>query len=127
MRKWILWLPVLMVGSLVYWTIALNFGGLSLIALTSLSIDSDGLDGDAALGAGPSIKDSYQSITVSFPDPGAPSGEGVDETAGAAARTRADDDSSSSVTVDVVSDHEPGSGEQSGAQRANQGPGDTAF
>ena len=33
MRKWIPWVPVLMFGSLVYWTVALNLGGLSLMRL----------------------------------------------------------------------------------------------
>lgn len=36
MRRWMLWFPVLMIGSLVYWTLALSLGGLSLFALSTL-------------------------------------------------------------------------------------------
>jgi len=37
MRRWMLWIPVLMVAAVVYWTLALGLGGLSLMALTALS------------------------------------------------------------------------------------------
>jgi hypothetical protein len=123
MRKWILWIPVLMVGSLVYWTIALNFGGLSLIALSSFSVDPDGADGQAL----PVVKDGFQPITVNLSDTS-------DEAPGAGAA-----DDSASVTVDVVSDHDPGrgsddraagdrgAGDRGAGSRADQGPGDTAF
>jgi hypothetical protein len=35
--RWIVLLPVVMVGSLLYWSIALSMGGLSLITATALS------------------------------------------------------------------------------------------
>jgi hypothetical protein len=38
LARWVLWLPVLMVGSLLYWTVALGLGGLSLIAASALSV-----------------------------------------------------------------------------------------
>src|SRR5262245_19790629 len=37
MRRWMLWIPDLMVASLFYWTLTLGLGGLSLMALTELS------------------------------------------------------------------------------------------
>ncbi len=37
MRRWFLWFPVVMVGSLFYWTVALGLGGLSLMAVSAVS------------------------------------------------------------------------------------------
>jgi len=54
-NKSIVWIPVLLVGAMVYWTLALGFGGLSLVSLTS---ELPGPEGDA--------RDSYQSITVNL-------------------------------------------------------------
>ena len=107
MRKWILWIPVLMVGSMVYWTIALNFGGLSLLALSTYAVPASS---DEAI----DLRDSYQPITVNV---------GNEEAA------TADDDDS--VDVDVVSDRD---GVRSDQRRAvdlqgkpDPGPGETAF
>jgi hypothetical protein len=117
MRKWVMWVPVLMVGALLYWTLALSFGGLSLLTFSALH-DSDAFDSD-----GPSIRDSYQSITVNLagqPDPQGDDATDVDPAAG-------------SVTVDLVSDRESGPGGEHGqATRGqdthqDQGPGKTAF
>jgi hypothetical protein len=54
-NKSVVWIPVLLVGAMVYWTLALGFGGLSLMRLTSEMPSSEG---DA--------HDSYQSITVNL-------------------------------------------------------------
>src|SRR5882724_1757374 len=45
-RRWLVWLPVVMVASLLYWTVALGLGGMSLMAVSALS----GNDGVGALG-----------------------------------------------------------------------------
>jgi hypothetical protein len=114
MRKSVVWIPILLVGAMVYWTLALGFGGLSLMSVTSDSFASP--DGIA--------KDGYQSITVNLGDP---SGAGP-QTPGA-------------VTVDLVTEHElpqagdsdRGAGGQddrgSGRRRVSddRGPGETAF
>ncbi len=114
MRKSVVWIPILLVGAMVYWTLALGFGGLSLMSATSDSLGSPE----------PIMKDGYQSITVNLGDP---SGAGS-QAAGA-------------VTVDLVSDHDSpqisdsdqGAGGQddrgSGRRRItdDRGPGETAF
>jgi hypothetical protein len=56
-NKSVVWIPVLLVGAMVYWTLALGFGGLSLVSLTS---ELPSPEGDA--------RDSYQSITVNLSD-----------------------------------------------------------
>jgi hypothetical protein len=45
-RRWLVWLPVVMVASLLYWTVALGLGGMSLVAVSTLSTS----EGAAALG-----------------------------------------------------------------------------
>jgi len=126
MRKWIPWVPLLMFGSLVYWTVALNFGGLSLMRLSSYVLPLAGdpspcfLD-DAYLD---NNRDSYQPITVHL--------AGQDELG-----LRTGDDAP--LSVDVVFDQETarqtaretaridqrGAGDRSG--RTDTGPGETAF
>ncbi|HEY4186822.1 MAG TPA: hypothetical protein VGP07_17220 [Polyangia bacterium] len=114
MRKWILWIPVLMVGSMIYWTIALNFGGLSLLALSTYAVPASAMDDLNDL------RDSYQPITVNL--------TGADETAKAEA-----DSEDEAVDVDVVSDHDRdtarsdqrGAGDRNG--RGDTGPGETAY
>ncbi len=111
MRKWILWIPVLMVGSMMYWTVALNFGNLSLLALSTYTFSGNA---DEAT----DLRDSYQPITVQIP--------GVEPTA----NDTADDDA---VDVEVVSDrdHDPVRSDQRRAVdlqgRPDPGPGETAF
>jgi hypothetical protein len=39
---WVAWLPLLFVGAMLFWTIALGLGGLSLMTVTALSVD-DGM------------------------------------------------------------------------------------
>jgi hypothetical protein len=36
--RWLLWIPVLMIAALLYWTVALGLGALSLMAVTQLSV-----------------------------------------------------------------------------------------
>jgi hypothetical protein len=50
-RRWLIWLPVVMVASLLYWTVALGLGGMSLMAVSALS-GSDGAGGGLGLGPG---------------------------------------------------------------------------
>jgi hypothetical protein len=50
--RWLFWAPVLMVGGLLYWTVALGLGGLSLVAVTALSAASG--DTGATLSSGAS-------------------------------------------------------------------------
>lgn len=114
MRKWIPWLPLVMFGSLVYWTVALNFGLLSLLGLSSYV----SLSTEVGLGTDDFYvdKDSFQPITVHL--------TGQDDLG-----LRASD--SDSLLVDVISDRDTtrldlgGAGDRSG--RVDQGPGDTAF
>lgn len=37
MARWLVWMPAVMVGSLVYWTAALGLGGLSLVAVSAIA------------------------------------------------------------------------------------------
>jgi hypothetical protein len=59
MRRWLVWIPILMIASLVYWTVALGLGGLSLMAVSTLS------GSEAALG-------------LAFPQAASVTGEEVD-------------------------------------------------
>ncbi len=64
-NKSVVWIPVLLVGAMVYWTLALGFGGLSLVSLTAeLPLP----EGDA--------RDSYQSITVNLTEAPEQQGQG---------------------------------------------------
>jgi hypothetical protein len=38
MRRWFMWIPVLMVASLLFWTLALALGGMSLMAANKVSL-----------------------------------------------------------------------------------------
>lgn len=139
MRKSIIWIPVLFVGSMVYWTLAVGLGGLSLVSVTADAvpyrgslIESGGGDDQSPADFlknhdGTGAKDTtFQSITVKLGD----SLELTDQPGG-------------SVTVDLVSDrlsagdeedestrNAPddadlrGSGKRS---RTDRGPGETAF
>ena len=40
---WVAWLPLLFVGAMLFWTIALGLGGLSLVTVTALSAGDDNL------------------------------------------------------------------------------------
>jgi hypothetical protein len=103
--RWILMLPVLMVGSLVYWSVAIGVGGLSLMTASALSASSvrvvlpqPGADtgearspvdlGDGTVAAGP--------IFVHIEDSVEP--EDVNDNAGAAGFTIPTDDQQVTVT-----------------------------
>ena len=43
---WVAWLPLLFVGAMLFWTIALGLGGLSLVTVTALSAGNDGPQGN---------------------------------------------------------------------------------
>jgi hypothetical protein len=133
MRKSVIWIPVLLVGAMVYWTLALGFGGLSLMTMTVFQ-DSDSSDPfDSAAG----VKDSYQSITVNLSH-GPNSAEGAEP----AAATQ-EPCPTVPLTVDLIPDHESGAGKargqrqgqgdeggegnRGGARRPDPGPGATAF
>jgi hypothetical protein len=126
MRKSVIWIPVVMVGAMVYWTLALGFGGLSLMTVTLFQDNAD--TSDSATG---SVKDSYQSITVNL--------------TGAAELEQAQAHEAVPVTVDLVADPDPagasvgmpsglsagsdesGQGAHGGGRTSDQGPGQTAF
>jgi hypothetical protein len=125
MRKSVIWIPVLLVGAMVYWTLALGFGGLSLLTMTFFD-DNESVDPcDSAAG----FKDSYQSITVNL-SPAANPTEGA-ELAG----SRQEPSQTTPLTVDLIPDHDPGAGSgdeggegnRGGVPRSDQGPGATAF
>jgi hypothetical protein len=118
-NKSVVWIPVLLVGAMVYWTLALGFGGLSLVSLTA---DLPLSDGDA--------RDSYQSITVNLTE--APEPQGTMPAPGQGEDPSAEE---SGVTVDLVpagdiprpnpSADQGGLGLSGGSLRT--GPGNTAF
>ncbi len=108
MRRWFMWIPVLMVASLLFWTLALSLGGMSLMAANKLSLveshwpcthqeASADMDGAGS-------RNGYDPIVVHIEESGEP--EDVDDNPGAAA---------------AVTDDEPTAGES-----ASQ-PGQTAF
>lgn len=117
MCRSVVWIPALLVGAMVYWTLALGFGGLSLLSVTS----------DCPTASQIAPRDSYQSIRVNLVD-----------------SLDSDRETWAPVTVDLVSDRDlppqadngdQGAGGQSqsargGGQRLrrdDRGPGETAF
>jgi hypothetical protein len=116
MRKLVFWMPLLFVGSMMYWTVAVGLGGLSLAALLP-----------AVEGA---ERDMYQPIRVTF-------GKGTDT---ACPTDPADTlGNEPAQTSEAVEGDEPeadeGGSERSAADAVPpppvagppQGPGDTAF
>jgi hypothetical protein len=88
-RKWLVWAPVLMVASLLYWTVALGLGGMSLMAVSALSGGQDvgglGLDlssttGDTDTAEASPPRDGYEPIVVRLEESVEP--EDVDDNAG---------------------------------------------
>jgi hypothetical protein len=83
-RSWLVWLPVLMVASLLYWTVALGLGGMSLMAVSALS-GNDGAGGIGMSGgdtdtAAASARDGYEPIIVHLEESVEP--EDVDDNPG---------------------------------------------
>ena len=88
-RRWLVWIPVLMVASLMYWTVALGLGGMSLMAVSALSQDREpnfvvkgtttmGDDTDTAEATSP--RDGYEPIVVRLEESVEP--EDVDDNPG---------------------------------------------
>src|SRR5438270_822051 len=83
-RYWVVWLPFLMVASLLYWTVALGLGGMSLMAVSALS-GNDGAGGigmtggDTDTGAA-TARDGYEPIIVHLEESVEP--EDVDDNPG---------------------------------------------
>lgn len=149
MRKSIVWIPVLFVGSMVYWTLALGFGGMSLVSVTSDGFpcgsraafqESEGAVDVGEPGFGEAaLRDGFQSITVNLQsqaqsdDAMDPLGQtlnsvivdlvgddnGPASQAGTGAGARAGTDSDDDADAD-----RRGSGRRA---RSDQGPGETAF
>ena len=90
-RRWLVWVPVLMVASLLYWTVALGLGGMSLMAVSALSSGQEGVgfgldvsattadtDTDTAEASPP--RDGYEPILVHLEESVEP--EDVDDNSG---------------------------------------------
>ena len=88
-RRWLVWIPVLMVASLMYWTVALGLGGMSLMAVSALSqepgprslvgeVTPMGGDTDTAEATAP--RDGYEPIVVHLEESVEP--EDVDDNPG---------------------------------------------
>jgi hypothetical protein len=80
------WLPLLFVGAMLFWTIALGLGGLSLMAVTALSSDCGRYDlrvgpGPTATEPMPGMSASSDGIVVRLEESAEP--EDVNDNAGA--------------------------------------------
>jgi hypothetical protein len=109
MRKWAIWIPVLMVAAMLYWTVALGLGGLSLIVFGLADCASDV---ELADDMGTDIKDSYEVSTFSFTDA---------EPAGA------DEAPGRGIPVELIEDRGQGSAGSASGSQPDRGPGLTAF
>lgn len=123
--KSVVWIPVLLVGAMVYWTLAFGLGQRSLDALLrdglwSIPADDDGFP-----------RDSYQSITVNLSE----TAEQADQDPGLG-RAAADDlpEPPTGLTVDVVPAGDfprPNAADRGGLGLAGgslrSGPGNTAY
>ena len=97
--RWIVLLPVLMVGSLVYWSVAIGLGGLSLMAASALSISADttmGVAQDTDTDTNTTLDLGGSSILVHLEESVEP--EDVNDNAGAAGFTQLTDDQQVTVT-----------------------------
>jgi hypothetical protein len=121
MRKSVIWVPVVMVGAMVYWTLALGFGGLSLMTVTLFQDNAD--TSDSATG---SVKDSYQSITVNLTGPADLEQAQVHEAIPVTVDLVADPDDPAAEPARSSGSGESGQGAR-GGRASDQGPGLTAF
>ena len=97
--RWIVLLPVLMVGSLVYWSVAIGLGGLSLMAASALSISADttmGVAQDTDTDTNTTLDLGGSSILVHLEESVEP--EDVNDNAGAAGFAQPADDTQVTVT-----------------------------
>ena len=96
--RWIVLLPVLMVGSLLYWSVAIGLGGFSLMVASALSASTDTTLGvadgrrDARAGASRTLDvgDGTSTIMVHLEESVEP--EDVNDNAGAAGFAQLTDD-----------------------------------
>ena len=92
--RWIVLLPVLMVGSLVYWSVAIGLGGVSLMMASALSASADATlgvaEGAEAGGATLDVGDGTSTIMVHLEESVEP--EDVNDNAGAAGFAQLTDD-----------------------------------
>jgi hypothetical protein len=95
--RWIVLLPVLMVGSLLYWSVAIGLGGMSLMMAGAISNAQDitfGVSPDSETGSGATL-DVGDIITVHLEESEEP--EDVNDNAGAAGFTQLTDDQQAAV------------------------------
>jgi hypothetical protein len=65
--RWVVWMPLVLVGALFYWTIALGLGGLSLLAVSALSaggrqaLELGGTASEDSAAAAPAARDDDRS------------------------------------------------------------------
>jgi len=84
-HRWLLWIPVLMIAALMYWTVAFGLAGLSLVAVTSLSGAEGAADvaatdtGGGGVGVGVP-RDGFEPILVRIQESAEP--EDVEDNAG---------------------------------------------
>jgi hypothetical protein len=88
LARWVVLLPVLMVGSLLYWTVALGLGGLSLIAASALQVVPPPHQIELEI-TGAAAGDVMQSIPIQLEESAEP--EDVNDNAGAGFTAPAED------------------------------------
>jgi hypothetical protein len=103
MRRWFMWIPVLMVASLLFWTVALALGGMSLMAANKISLfESHCLIGAASDvssevdGAG--SRNGYDPIVVHIEESGEPEDVNDNPSAGPSAATADDEPAGESAS-----------------------------
>lgn len=93
LTRWIVVLPVLMVGSMFYWSLAIGLGGLSLMAASSMQMQMGGdQNGSIELVPTVDVADTIGpgSITIHLEESAEP--EDVNDNSGAAGFSVTDDD-----------------------------------
>ena len=116
MRRWFMWIPVLMVASLLFWTVALALGGMSLMAANKISL----FESHCRFGAtdvssdmdGAGSRNGYDPIVVHIEESGEPEDVNDNPGTGLSGAGSADDD--------------PAAAESESASQPGQ-PGKTAF
>jgi hypothetical protein len=94
--RWIVLLPVLMMGSLLYWSVAIALGGVSLMMASHLSVVAPSQLSPFESRETLDVNDGTTSITVHLEESVEP--EDVNDNAGAAGFTQPSDDSVVTVT-----------------------------
>lgn len=124
--KTVVWIPVVLVGAMVYWTLAFGLGQRSLDAMLRDGLWSIPADDDAF------PRDSYQSITVNLSESGEQTEPGAEDAVGTGIEELAD--VQAGLTVDLVPAGDlprPNTGDRGGVGLSGgslrTGPGNTAF